>query len=371
MEIKNLSNSELLVRTERLVKSERKLMHLVLCHIAEVESRKLYADLGYDSMYSYLTQKLGYCESSAYSRLQGAKLLRNIPEVAEKLESGILKFSQLTQVQKCLKHHKQTHGEAMTKSETLSVIEKIEAKNSYQTQTTLAAEFQLPIQIQEKVKPQRDDSVRLEVTLSQEQFAELKHAKDLLSHLCPDGSWGAVIAHLAKAHNKKKLFGSETKHKLESEETIQNSKSKKISVQDFDGTLKLDTSVMTDTLAALNSSKTSYTLKNSDSSELLNKAKSRHLKISSKAKLRVKRSNIKITTRRALLKKAQGCCEYRDAVTGKKCDSRYQLQVDHILPLALGGGNEVSNFRILCRTHNLWMARKFGLDKISNGALRF
>lgn len=331
MELKNLSDSELLLRTERLVKSERKLMHLVLCHIAEVESRELYAELGFDSMYSYLTKKLGYCETSAYSRLQGAKLLRKFPEVAEKLESGVLKFSQLTQVQKCLKQHKQTHGEIITKSEALQVIEKIENQTSYQTQKTLAKELQLPLQVQERLKPQGDNSVRLEITLSQEQFAELKQAKDLLSHVCPDGTWSKVIAHLAMVHNRRKLVGRKLKDNKKFETDLSS-----------DESLKLDFSVMTNTLAAL--------------------SKAKHLsKTSSTAKLRVKRSPIKITTQRALLKKARHCCEYQDPRTGRKCESRYQLQVDHIQPLALGGKNEMRNFRILCRTHNLLAAKKAGL----------
>lgn len=51
-------------------------------------------------------------------------------------------------------------------------------------------------------------------------------------------------------------------------------------------------------------------------------------------------------------------CQYRDPETGKQCESTYQSQTDHIRPKALGGGDEQSNLRCLCRHHNLLMAEK-------------
>ena len=45
-------------------------------------------------------------------------------------------------------------------------------------------------------------------------------------------------------------------------------------------------------------------------------------------------------------------CTYRDPHTGRACESEFFLEKDHILPKALGGGNEKSNLRDYCRTHN-------------------
>lgn len=206
----------------------------------------------------------------------------------------------------------------------------------------------MPIQIQEKVKPQRDESIRLEITLTQEQFEELKQTKDLLSHVCPDGSWSAVIAHLAQAHNKKKLIGRVQKNK------------------------PINVKAKTEIEDRLNSSRESFANKERANHKSFGLDRlSEHRKSldstprprqnSATAKLRVKRSNIKITTQRVLLAKANNCCEYRDSKTGQKCESRYQLQVDHIIPIALGGSNDPKNFRILCRTHNLLAARRAGV----------
>ena len=51
-------------------------------------------------------------------------------------------------------------------------------------------------------------------------------------------------------------------------------------------------------------------------------------------------------------------CTYQDPITGKVCGSRYQLQWDHIVPKALGGSNDSTNFRRLCRAHNMFAAEQ-------------
>lgn len=74
---------------------------------------------------------------------------------------------------------------------------------------------------------------------------------------------------------------------------------------------------------------------------------------------------IQRSVKRELLRRAKNCCEYVDRKSNKRCSSVYQLQVEHIRPIALGGGNESSNLRILCRTHNALMARKGGLGPMA------
>jgi hypothetical protein len=51
-------------------------------------------------------------------------------------------------------------------------------------------------------------------------------------------------------------------------------------------------------------------------------------------------------------------CEYKDPATGRICGSRYQIEVDHVVPKAKGGSNHIGNLRALCRQHNLLEARR-------------
>lgn len=67
----------------------------------------------------------------------------------------------------------------------------------------------------------------------------------------------------------------------------------------------------------------------------------------------------------AEVKSNKGQCSFADPKTGIQCTSRYQIQVDHIKPKALGGGNENKNLRPLCRQHNLYEAERiFGRQKV-------
>lgn len=204
MSLKNYSNEVLVQRTEKLVRTERKITHLFLIHINEIEERKLHLQMGYDGIYSYLTKGLGFSDGAAYRRLQSARLLKQIPAVAEKNEEGLLNLSQLTQVQKCLKNASK-NGEPLSTLQAQEILQKIESKNTFETQKALAIEFDIPAQTQQKIIPQKDNSVRLEVTLTAEQFAELETAKSLLSHICIEGQWSDVIATLAEKFNKQKL----------------------------------------------------------------------------------------------------------------------------------------------------------------------
>jgi 5-methylcytosine-specific restriction endonuclease McrA len=58
-------------------------------------------------------------------------------------------------------------------------------------------------------------------------------------------------------------------------------------------------------------------------------------------------------------------CEYVDHETKKRCESRGQIEIDHVQPRAFGGGDERANLRVLCRQHNLLAAeRSLGVAKM-------
>ncbi|WP_413587302.1 HNH endonuclease [Bdellovibrio sp. HCB274] len=297
MNLTEVSNTELLGRLEKLAQSERKITHLILMHINEMEGRRLYAELGYDSMFRYLTRHLKYSDDAAYRRLSAARLLKQAPEISEKIENGSLTLTQLTQVQSAIRmESKIAISQGLSASASLpQILEKIENKSTYETKSCLAHEFNLPIREIETLTPQRDESVRFEITLTAEQMKTLESARDLMSHILPDGNWADFLTLLAEKQIK----------------------------------------------------------------QIINKD-SRRTKPTQSFMVTQKRQHIKVSTKAELLLKADYCCEFI-GTGGKKCNSKYQLQIDHIQPVALGGKNEKANLRVLCRTHNLAAAEKLGL----------
>ena len=306
--LKYISNDDLLFRTENLFQTERKIMHLVLVHILEIMNRKLYADLGFDSMYTMMTKKYGYSETSAIRRIDAAKLLRSVPEVADRLKSGALNLLQACLLQKCLESDANKDG-ATSAAKTQEILEKLEDCNGFETRQVLAKEFDMPLKIQDIVRPQKDESVRLEVTFTKEQFEELKQAKSFLSHVVHNGSWAEVISALASKLNQSKI-GKPNKSPIP---------------------VKSELGSATE-------------LKNSN----LQGPAAR------------KRAPLSLHLKRQLFAKAQGRCQYT-IPDGLSCGSRFQVQIDHVTPVNWGGSNSMDNLRLLCRTHNLLMAQKMRL----------
>lgn len=282
MNLSEIGNHELFTRLENLSRTERKITHLILWHILEVETRKLFADRGFSSCFEYLTQGLGYSEGSANRRLQSARLLRQVPQIGEKIEAGSLNLSQLSQVQRCIRLQNKS-GETITTEKAQQILSEVENKNTFETQKVLALEFNFPIQAVEKIKPQKNNSIKLEIIFTEEQMKELELAKSMLSHACPDGTWSEVISHLVKSHNKKPKSTA--------------------------------------------------------------------------------RNYMPVQIRRELFDKANRICEYVDPLTHRKCSSKYQLQIDHLVPVSKGGSNQAANLRILCRAHNIHMAKVWDVTK--------
>lgn len=60
LHLTKLSNHDLESKLKQLIHQERKLLHLILLHIKEVETRKLYLKKAYPSLFEYLTKEYGY-----------------------------------------------------------------------------------------------------------------------------------------------------------------------------------------------------------------------------------------------------------------------------------------------------------------------
>ena len=64
------------------------------------------------------------------------------------------------------------------------------------------------------------------------------------------------------------------------------------------------------------------------------------------------RRHIPAAVRRHVWLRDGGRCCYRDPLFGRRCTSSHLLQIDHLLPVAEGGGPEPFNLVLLCFTHH-------------------
>jgi 5-methylcytosine-specific restriction endonuclease McrA len=90
------------------------------------------------------------------------------------------------------------------------------------------------------------------------------------------------------------------------------------------------------------------------------KAKHTAIALEKAPKAEERSRHIPTETRDLVFLRDEGRCTYVSE-DGTRCACREGLEVDHISPFALHGDHELSNLRLLCKTHNLLEAeRVFG-----------
>lgn len=263
-----MTNQEIEIQFTKLVRDERRITNEILRAINLVEDRKIFLARGYPSLFAWLVKAHGYSESAAYRRIQAARVLREVPEISAKIETGAVNLSTLSKAQTAIRAEEKRTRKKISKAEVVSLIE---GKTSVEADKALLSLFP-------------ESASRKSLDLPDETMADLERIRDLLSHSHPGAHIVQVIAYIAKEYLKK-----------------------------HDPLKSTSASVLS----------------------------------------RVKRRD-------------QARCQYRDTLTGRVCGSTYQLEVDHIFPRALGGGDEERNLRCLCRRHNAYMAERILGKQVAN-----
>ncbi len=187
MNLKYLGKIELDQRMRTLHTNENNLLQDILWTIKEIDGRRLYLEFGYANLFLYLTQGIGYSEGSAQRRIDGARLLHEIPEAIHLIQSGEIKLSQISMMQKTSRQILKTQNRKITTEQKKTLLSQLSNKNHSETQFAVSNFFQIPALQDLKKTMQADESVRLEITLSKELFEKIEQAQQLLSHSIPSG----------------------------------------------------------------------------------------------------------------------------------------------------------------------------------------
>ena len=288
-----LSNDGLILAVRDLVKEERRVTRAILDHINEVERRRAYAELGYSSVFDWLVHDLGYSESAAYRRIQAARLLKAVPEAAARLEAGVVSLTTLAKAQTFFRADEKRRGTRISIEEKSQVVDSISSCSGRETERRLASLFPEVTNAQALDRTRLIDDDRVSVQVT---FTRTQHEK--LKRL------GEVLSHSHPGASNAELLEVAIDHFLARKDPLQRKPSER--------------SMRSDTAKKVNA--------------------------------------LSVRVRNSLIQKSGAQCEYRDPKSRRRCESRHFLEVDHIQPRALGGGNSPSNLRVLCRTHNLLMA---------------
>lgn len=130
--LSHVSNQDLLTQVLSLREKENSALADIVLHLHEIDTRGLFRDAGYSSLFSYCTKKLGYSEGAALRRITAARTLTKFPEIYEKLKAGALSLCQVGEMAKVLTNENKD-----------SLMKIVQGKTKLEVQT-LVADFKLP-----------------------------------------------------------------------------------------------------------------------------------------------------------------------------------------------------------------------------------
>ena len=134
MNLSKLKDHEVLIQIKSLVQTERDLLASILHHLREVEKRRLFSELKYSSLFEYAVKELKYSEPQAGRRISAMRLLKELPQVEEKIQSGILNLSNLCQAQTYFrasdKKAKAENSLPLSAKDKIEVLEQLENKSA-------------------------------------------------------------------------------------------------------------------------------------------------------------------------------------------------------------------------------------------------
>ncbi len=360
-----LGNQQLLAALKALVQEESELTSDLLAHLAELDERRLYLELGFPSLFAYCTESLGLSESSAGRRITAARVGRRFPGVFAAVARGELNLSILCALNPYLdpenaselfdacggKKRQQVEeilaarfpkpdvresirklpailqADAPTTDEALGPVLPVPPGSA---QSTTPQPASLPSKQNARMEPLSEDRYGVHFTADGEFRELLEAARGLASHRLPAGNIAELMKLALRAfiqdaekkrfalgrrphRNRKRVEGPTVETYLpspgESELTLFTGPSKPPRPSPLDSTSRT----------------------------------SRH---------------VPAAVAREVYVRDHGRCSFVSA-DGRRCNARVFLEMDHEKPWAVGGATTVGNLRLRCRAHNLLHARHY------------
>ena len=327
--ISALSDDELLVQLSDASKQSRRGEAALVAHIAEVDARGLYAREASPSMFRFCMDVLHLSEAEAYRRINAARLSRRFPVLLRMLEDGRIHLCGIAVISKHLTEAncEEVFAEATHKSK--RELEELVAK--------LAPKPDAPPTIRKRLQPKASS----ESSKASDEAREEPRKNDPPAAPPAAHEKQPTVAPLSPASYLVKFTASaELRDKLERLEAL-------IPGSDLASVIDAAVSEKLERLAAKRFGKTNHPRTNVEDAD-------------SSPGVR----GIAAAVKRFVWVRDGGQCTFvtRD---GKRCPERHRLEYHHDNAYGRGGDRSANNIRLMCKRHNLYMAKlDFGKEKM-------
>ena len=387
-----LSDRELLRRTSTLVRHERHLQGAVIDHLAEIDARRLYLQRGCSSLFDYAVRELGYSDAAAGRRIGAVRLCADQPEVRERLRDGSLTLSAAAELQWAFDRQRRRGsicGTAVPAGSAPSgsaapdgpaadatppgtsappaspplvldaagrqrLVEDAAGKSARQVRRMLGdldPELATPA---DRVRALGAGRYELKALIDADCHQGLEQLRGLLSHVDPRMTIGQLVGRVVQEaldrHDpsrppRRSRTGSRP---AEGDSTPASASKEHAAPEPGHAVAVPDAATPAGTTPTPERARQPTPVSARSPSRQGAPARA----ATATAKPCASGRAIPAAVKRQIWQRDGGRCSYVDRETGRRCDSRHLIELDHILPYALGGGADPGNLRLVCRAHH-------------------
>jgi hypothetical protein len=293
MDLRPLTDAELLSRLNALAAQERESVADVVEHLAELERRDRVADTGFATLFDYCTKRLRYSEGGAFARIRAARASLMSPRVIDDLRSGAVSLEAVRSL-----------AAVMTPENGGRLLDLASGATSRQVQSLVTA-------LSPAAAPERE-VIRVVAAAAPAAGAQVipEPSRVRLTFTAD----GAILKALDELRNLRRHAHPEGRLEDLLPEAI------RLSIRAFT-------------------------------------PRSKRLGSAPKPDKRRRSRRIPAAVKAQVWERDGGRCVFIGP-EGTRCESTSFIQFDHIVPWSQGGPSTPANLRLLCRPHNLRLARR-------------
>ena len=394
-----LSDRELLRETRNLVRHERHLQGAVIDHLAEIEARGLYLQRGFSSLFDYAVRELGYSDAAAARRIGAMRLCADQPDAREGLRDGSLTLSAAAELQWAFDRQRRRGSISGTAAIAPAgtpaadsapavplppaepeppplvldavgrqkLVEEAAGKSARQVRRMLVdldPELAPPA---DRVRPLGDGRYELKATIDAECQQGLEQLRGLLSHVDPRMTMGQLVGRLVQegldrhdpSRPPRRARGGSRPADAKANAPRTPTPESQPAVERRAASTTKDAAIPAG--AAPTPARAARRIPTSapppprTGEETARRAATGAKPTNAAtptAKSCASGRAISAGVRGQVWQRDGGRCSYVDPQTGRRCNSTHLIEIDHIVPHALGGAADPGNLRLLCGAHH-------------------
>ncbi len=416
-----LSDRDLLRQTGTLVRHERHLQGAVIDHLSEIEARRLYLQRGCSSLFDYAVRELGYSDAAAGRRIGAVRLCADQPGAREWLRDGSLTLSAAAELQWAFDRQRRRGSISGTASSAPAgsaaenapateeplgdstpaaapsasdsepplvldaagrqkLVEESAGKSTREVRRMLAEldpELAVPA---DRMRPFGDGRYELKAVIDADCHQGLEQLRGLLSHVDPRMTIGQLVGRIVQEaldrHDPSRPpRRARTGSRKAAGDSTPAAAAKDHAASDPGRAVSTQDAVMPAGAPTSTPERPAQPKPSSAPAPNRQAAIERRAAAGRKpagpatptAKPRASGRAIPAAVRRQVWQRDGGCCSYVDRQTGRRCNSLHMLEIDHILPYAMGGSADLENLRLLCGVHHRHRHAPHGSRRIPEG----